>query len=557
MIERTAVETVVVNGRIHTQERPGHTVEALAIAAGRIVARGTTAEILAFAPDARVFDCEGRAVLPGIVDSHCHPDMTGARVGRWHDFSVDAPKTRGDVLTAVRDALAGRPEGAWFTGYRFDERACGGYPTIEELDAAGGGRPVFLYRRDAQMGLANTAALRAVGFDADAADPPFGRIERDPATGRPTGLLRARAAHIVVEHIQAGYTPEDFRRGLVRVLDEYLSFGITSVHNSLTTSQAIAAYQTMRAEGELKLRVGILASGRDDALVRAVVRSGLRTGFGDAWLRLTGVEWVSDGSTSGRTAAYYDPYVGEAVVGEPADNRGSILLERVAYTERVAEAHGAGLIVCTDAIGDRAIDFVLDVYEDVLARDPRPDHRLRIEHCCAVTPPILERLRRSGVVCSSATGFAHDLGDAYLDNRGAAAMRHMWPHRSMIDAGVMAPGHSDAPVCTANPFAAIAAMVNRRTASGRSLDPAEAVSVFEAVDAYTRLGAWCGREEHDKGDLSLGKLGDLCVLDRDPFAIPTEELAEVRVLATLVGGRVMYDTRAPDRDAAPEAGRSR
>lgn len=542
-LEQVPVDRIVINGRIYTMQSPGHNVEALAISGGRIVARGSTAEIVALAPDAPRFDCEGRTVLPGIIDSHCHPDMHGARIGRWHDFADGAIDSREKLLDTIRTALDGKPGDHWFTGYRFDERVSGGYPTIAEMDEAGGGRPVFIYRRDAQMGVANSAALNAVGFLDNPVDPPFGRIERDPETGRPTGLLRAKAAHLVIEHIQAGYSAEDFRTGLVQVLDEYLSYGITSVHNSLTTSQAMSAYQTMRQAGELKVRIGILASGRDDALVRAVVRAGLKTGFGDEWIKVIGLEWVSDGSTSGRTAAYYEPYVGEPVIGEPAGNSGYILLDRAAYTERVAEAHRAGLIVCTDGIGDRAIDFVLDVYEDVLAADPRPDHRLRIEHCCAVTPPILERLRKSGVVCSSATGFAHDLGDAYLDVRGYASMAHMWPHRSMIDAGVMAPGHSDAPVCSANPFLAISSLVNRTTSTGRSIDPSQAITVFEAIDTYTRLGAWCGKEEDIKGDLAIGKLGDLCVLDRDPFAIDPADLVNVRVLSTIVGGEVMFDRR--------------
>ena len=542
MLERTPVDTVVVNGRLYTMEAPGKTVEALAVANGRIVARGASADIIAFAPDARVIDCEGRTGLPGIIDSHCHPDMQGARLGRWHDFSDGAIRDRTQLLDLVARSLEGKPMDHWFVGYRFDDRD-GGYPLIEELDKAAGGRPAFIYRRCAQMGFANSAALAAAGFSAATQDPPFGRIERDK-DGTPTGLLRARAAHMMVEHVQADYTTEDFRRGLIRVFDEYLSYGITSVHNSLTQTHAIKAYQDMRDADELKMRVGILATGRDEDLVRAVIRSGLRTGFGDEWLKLIGVEWVGDGSTSGRTAAYHEPYIGKPVLGEPANNRGTLLLDRDEHTRRVTEAHLAGLMVCTDAMGDRGIDHVLDIYEDVLAAHPRPDHRLRIEHCCAVTPSILKRLKASGIVCSSAAGFAWDLGDAHIDNRGAAAMKNMWPHRAMIDAGVMAPAHSDAPVCTVNPFAAMSALVNRKTRSGRSLDATQAITVYEALEAYTRLGAWAGREETIKGDLGLGKLADLCLLDRDPFAIEKETLEEVVVMRTLVGGDVMFERAA-------------
>jgi predicted amidohydrolase YtcJ len=546
MLERTPVDAVFVNGRFYTMEAPGKTVGALAVANGRIVARGSSTDILAFAPDAQVVDCEGQTGIPGIIDSHCHPDMQGARLGRWHDFSDGTVRDRSQLLDLVARTLEGKPREQWFTGYRFDDRD-GGYPSIEELDGAAAGRPAFIYRRCAQMGFANSAALEAIGFSAATEDPPFGRIERDE-TGAPTGLLRARAAHMMIEHIQADYTADDFRRGLVRVFDEYLSYGVTSVHNSLTQTQAIKAYQDMRDAGELKVRVGMLATGRDDDLVQAVLRSGLRSGFGDEWLRLIGVEWVGDGSTSGRTAAYNEPYVGEPVLGEPPNNRGTLLLDRAQHTRRVTEAHLAGLLVCTDAMGDRGIEHVLDIYEDVLAAHPRADHRLRIEHCCAVTPAILERLKRSGIVCSSAAGFAWDLGDAHIDNRGEAAMKSMWPHRSMIDAGVMAPAHSDAPVCTVNPFAAMSALVSRKTRSGRSLDASEAITVYEALQAYTTLGAWAGREETIKGDLGLGKLADLCLLDRDPFEIPREFLAEVVVTKTVVGGDVMFD-RATEKAA--------
>lgn len=540
MLNMTPIDRIVVNGRLYTMEAPGHSVEALAIAGGRIVATGTTAEIRALAPRAAILDAGGRVGLPGLIDSHCHPDMTAARLGRWHDFSDGQTTSRAAVLDLIRQTVADKPMDYWFAGQRFDDRRDGGYPTRAELDEAAGGRPVFLYRRCAQMGVVNSAALAALGFGPDSADPPFGAIERSAPGGQPTGLLLARAAHIAVEHIQAEYTKDDFRAGLGRVFDEYLSYGITSIHNSLTQGLAIRAYQDMRDAGELHLRVGFLVTGRDEALVQATLASGYRSGFGDEWLRLIGIEWVGDGSTSGRTAAYSTPYVGTPLPGEPPGHCGTLLLDPEEHRNRVRRALDAGMIVCTDAMGDRGIAEVIRIYEDVLAEDPRPDHRLRIEHCCAVTPENLQGLRRNGIICSSAAGFAWDLGDAHIANRGAGAMVDFWPHRAMIDAGVIAPAHSDAPVCTANPFAAISALVNRRTASGASLDASQGISVFEALEAYTRLGAYAGREEHLKGRLAPGLLGDLCLLDRDPFTIAPETLHEVRVDATLVGGAVKF-----------------
>lgn len=539
MLKTLPIETVVINGRIYTMSAPGEVLEALAIAEGRIVAIGSTAEIIAHAPGAKVIDLAGKAAIPGIIDSHCHPDMTGVRLGKWHNFAACAPNTRASILAWVKERAATLPEGQWVVGSNFDDLRDGGYPSREELDAAAGDRPVFLYRRCAQIGVANSAALKAVGFDTATEDPSQGSIERD-AAGRPNGKLHARAAHVVVDHIHAGYTKDDFREGLIQVFDHYLSFGITSVQNSLTQGQAIRAYQDMRDRGELNLRVGMLVTGRDPELMEAVLRSGMRAGMGDDWVKLVGVEWVCDGSTSGRSAAYFTPYVGTPLKDEPEGHCGTLLMDPTAHKAIVKRALEAGMIVCTDAMGDRGIAEVIKVYEDVLSELPTADHRMRIEHCCAVTPENLEGLRRNGIMCSSAAGFAWDLGDAHIAARGPEAMKDFWPHRAMIDAGVKAPAHSDAPVCSANPFSAISALVNRRTASGASLDAAQAITVYEALEAYTTLGAWSSREEHRKGQLKLGMLGDLAVLDRDPFAVDPAEIGAVTVEMTLVGGAVKF-----------------
>jgi hypothetical protein len=262
--------------------------------------------------------------------------------------------------------------------------------------------------------------------------------------------------------------------------------------------------------------------------------------MGDEWLRLTGAHWCHDCSTSGRTAAYYSPDIGQAVLGEPDNNRGMLLYEQGDFNARWTQAHGAGLLIGADGVGDLGIDFVLDGFQAALDSHPRDDHRMRVEYCCNVTPDILKRLQRMKVICSSATGFAYDLGDAYIKNRGEDAMTHMWLHRSMLNAGVIALGHSDSPVCHANPMRGIHSMVNRVTATGASLDASQAVTIFKAIEAYTTLGACAGREEHLKGRLVPGIKADFCVLDRDIFTIPTTDIHNVGVTATYVAGASAY-----------------
>ncbi|HZF75450.1 MAG TPA: amidohydrolase [Acetobacteraceae bacterium] len=535
-----APDFILLNGRVATMDAAGTTCTALAALNGRIVALGDDAALRDLVgPGTAVLDAEGRRVLPGIVDSHAHPDAYAIRLRTWTLVSPDRVRSREELLRTIRDRCAALPPGRWAAFYRLNERQSGGYPSLAELDAASLGRPVFILRTDGHLGLANSAAFAACGVGADSPDPPFGRFDRLP-DGSLTGLVRETAAHVFLNAVHGQDTEGDIAEGMEMVQDACLAAGITSVANSLTPSRAIRAYQDMRRDGRWRMRMGIIASGREEGLIPHLIGAGLRSGFGDEWLRLVGVEWCPDCSTSGRTAAYWEPYVGTPVPGEPQPNTGMLLYDREDLTRRATEAHRAGLQVMIEGVGDRGIDFALDVMEAALATYPVADHRMRVEHCCYVTPPILERLRRGGFVDSSATGFMDELGEAYVANRGQAAMRWMWPHRSLIDAGVPAPGHSDFAVCRVSPWTAIAAMVTRRTQSGADLDAREAVTPAEAVRAYTWLGAWAQREEGEKGSLERGKVADLIVLDRDVLEGDPAEIAGTKVTATVVGGVVRH-----------------
>jgi hypothetical protein len=527
----------LLGGRIATMDAAGSEVTALAALHGRIVALGDDHAIRQhIGPGTAVLHAEGARVLPGIVDSHAHPDAYAIRLRTWTLVSPDLVRTRDELLNTIRARCADLPAGRWAAFYRLNERQSGGYPTLDELDSASGGKAIFILRTDGHLGLANRAAFAACGVDENTPDPAFGRFDRH--AGRLTGLVRETAAHVFLSAIHGQDSEADIADGMELVQDACLRHGITSVANSLTPTHAIRAFQTMRRDGRWRMRMGIIASGRDEPLIPHLIGAGIRSGFGDEFLRVIGVEWCPDCSTSGRTAAYWEPYVGAPIPGEPTPNTGMLLYDRADLTERATAAHKAGLQVMIEGVGDRGIDFALDVMEAALAAHPVADHRMRVEHCCYVTPPILARLKRGGFVDSSATGFMDELGEAYAANRGQDAMRWMWPHRSLIDAGVPAPGHSDFAVCRVSPWTAIAAMVTRRTAGGTDLDAREAITPREAIHAYTWLGAWAQREEHEKGSLEPGKLADLIVLDRD--VLDGEGIAEARVTATVVGGRIRH-----------------
>ncbi|MBN8956651.1 MAG: amidohydrolase [Rhizobiales bacterium] len=534
-------DMVALNGRIHTLDADARVVSGIAAHRGRIVALGERdAFENAIGPSTRIVDLEGRTVVPGIVDSHCHPDTFAIRMAKWRDLGPDVIQSKAQLLATIAGDTRKAASDSWFVGYRFNELKSGGYPTLAELDAASHGRPVFILRTDAHLGLANSAAFAACGIGRDTPDPAFGRYDRVPESSELTGLVRETAAHVFLDRIHATDTEDDIARGMECVFDQALKLGITSLYNSLTPSRAIRAYQAMKRAGRMRVRMGIIASGREPGLVEALIASGIRSGFGDDELRLIGVEWCPDCSTSGRTAAYYEPYIGKRILGEPPDNTGMLLYEADDLKRRAIAAHKAGLQVCIEGVGDRGIDFALDTIEAALEAHPVADHRMRVEHCCYATPTIRERLKRLGAVDSSATGFMYDLGDAYVANRGAAAMRHMWPHRSLIDSGIPAPGHSDAAVCRLDPWAAMWAMVNRKSGLGADLDAREAVTPREALEAYTRLGAWSGFEENVKGTLEVGKVADFIVLDRDLFTIDPDDIRNVTPLMTFVGGELRH-----------------
>lgn len=540
MAAELKADLILKNGNIATMRSDGDTVDAVAVKDGKIIAMGGTGDVQPFAgSNTRTIDLSGKTVIPGIVDSHCHPDSYAARITRWQDVSPGRIQSKDALLSRIADVCADLADGEWFSGYRLNENKSGGYPTIEELDDVTGDHPLFILRTDGHIGVANSRAFEMCGITTDTPNPDFGQFDKRD-DGSFTGLVRETAAHIFLDKIHEGDTVQDIADGLEKVFEEWNRFGVTSVYNSLTPATAIQAYQVMNDTDKLSMRVGIIVSGREDGLVESFVKSGIRSGFGDDWVRIIGVEWCPDCSTSGRTAAYYEPYVGKKIEGEPDPNTGMLLYELEDLKGRAIAAHKAGLQVMIEGVGDRGIDFALDALETALAAHPVDDHRMRVEHCCYVTPAQMERLKALNVIDSSATGFMYDLGDAYIANRGAGAMKHMWPHRSLIDNGVIAPGHSDAMVCQANPFVAMWSMVNRKSDTGQSLDDSQAITPFEALNAYTWLGAYSGREEHLKGTIEVGKLADFAILDRDFFTIPTDEIREVQVETTIVGGREVY-----------------
>jgi predicted amidohydrolase YtcJ len=425
------------------------------------------------------------------------------------------------------------------------------------------------------MCVVNSLVLEDLGLDAAAPDVPGGRVATD-TDGRPNGLLEERAqalaGTLVYPYPLAQLTDAIDRAGAV-----YLAEGVTSCTEAgigggwISHSPVeLAAFTDARNQGRLRVRVELMVASDvlhqlgahpDDELDLGL-DLGIRSGFGDDWLRLGAMKIFTDGSLVGRTAALHGAYAGheayaehDTFTGDHADGtgdyadgagRGYLQADAAQLQATIIAAHRSGWQVAAHAIGDRAVDVVLDAYAQALAAFPRPDPRHRIEHFGVTQARQVIRAAELGVIGVPQGRFASELGDGMLAAVGPGRHDWLYRQRSLLEAGMVLPGSSDRPVVAGAPLLGIADMVGRRTASGAPFNPGEAITAPQALYAYTAGSAYASRQEHVKGSIIPGQLADLVVLSEDPTAVSPDRIAGLAVLATLIDGRCRYDSGAID-----------
>jgi predicted amidohydrolase YtcJ len=446
-----------------------------------------------------------------------------------------------DIVSALKQRAETLPEGKWLKGTGYNDRRLrdGRHPTRWDLDKASEKHPIYLQRTDAHLGVANSVALKLAGVTKDTPDPDGGRIDRDEA-GDPNGLLREQA-QAAVRTLIPQYTIAEVKEGLLAACDRLASWGFTSFSDAGVSHDAMVAYQELVDENKLPLRAGLmvraLATSGQPGYLQDLKTVGIHAGFGNERLRILGTKFICDGSMSGWTAAMYEPYA-----NEPSE-RGIIVMDPEELTEGMVESHKAGLRPLVHAIGDRAIDITLDAMEKALKERADPDHRMRIEHCSIPTDKAIDRIKRLGVMPSSSVGFIYELGPAHLLGMGPERIKNYFPHKTWIDKGVISVGNSDWGVTAANIAKQLYAVVTRKGYNGEVIGGSQAVSVIEAIRLYTMNAAYGSFEENIKGSIELGKLADITVLDRDILAIPTDELIDMQIEMTIVGGAVVYQRK--------------
>ena len=306
--------------------------------------------------------------------------------------------------------------------------------------------------------------------------------------------------------------------------------GLTSVHDAGADRDRILAYEDARANGELRHRACFLVRG--NSTFEGFKAAGLYYGFGDEWIRVGGVKFAADGSASERTMRMSTPYVGTT-------DYGILTMTQKEIDEAVEDAHRHNFRVAIHANGDVTIDMVLKAYEKVLAKYPRPDTRQRIEHCSLVNPELIARIKALGAIPTPFWTYAHYHGEKWKEY-GSEKMQWMFAHKSFLDAGIRVPGASDYGPGPFEPLMALQSMVTRKDFSGNVWGPRQRVTVDEALTIATINGAYASHEEQVKGSITAGKLADFVMLEKDPHDVNADEIKEITIVRTVVGGKTMY-----------------
>ena len=523
-----APDLIVVNGRVLTQDDANLSATAFAVKNGRFSAVGSDADIRNLAAGGRtqVMDVEGMTVLPGFIDAHSHPSGAGLN-------ALKNVNTNLGSIARIQAALGERaqrtPPGEWIIGYMYDDtKQEEGRPlNRRDLDAVSTEHPIVVGHRGGHTGVYNSKAFELAGVTVNTPDPFGGHFFRE--NGELTGKVAERARGVF--DVPSESTREDRAQGVAVICREMNAAGLTSVHQTGTGQDDYTAYQDAYAAGDLTFRMYAMARG---GAWPALMDAGLRTGFGDAMLKVGSVKFAADGSASERTMYMSTPYAGRP------DDYGILTMTQEEIHDVVERAHRAGWQVAIHANGDLTIEMVLNAYERVQELWPRADCRHRIEHCSLVNPSILERIKAAGVIPAPFYTYAHYHGEKWVEY-GEEKMEWMFAHRSFLDYGIPVAPASDHSPGPYEPLMALQSMVTRKDYQGRVWGPSQRITLDEAIKVCTVNGAYASFEENEKGSITAGKLADFVVLAQDPHDVDPDQIKNIQVARTVVGGRTVHE----------------
>ena len=546
VVRALAADTILINGRILTVDAAFSTAEALAIRDGKFIAVGDAVEIGQLAgPDTKVIDAGGKTVVPGLIDTHAHVEAAGLFN---YTVSFDGVSTIADAQARVRAMAEKTPRGEWIRGRmwhpiaQLEERR---FVNRWELDAVAPDHPVCL--PVGHFTLANSLALKLAGIDRNTPNPDGGEIHHDASSGEPNGVLEENAEDLV-QNLLPPWSQETRLQQIRDAMAYFNSFGITSAISARVDPIDLQVHQRIARRGEATLRIsamyaptGALNPVMPEQEFEALLsRMGISSDFGDDWLSLSGVKMQVDGGMTLRTADMRESYPDEP------GYHGTVVVTPDHLNRFVAIANRYGWRVGIHAVGDAAVDKVLDAYEHADRERSIRGRRFVVIHGSLMQPDQMRRARALDVRVDTQSAFLWDKAATIARYIGKPNADRAIPLRWMIDnMGLDAVGQgTDYPINVLNPFVNMYVAVTRKDSTGTLYGAEQAVTREEALRLYTSAASRYSFSEHKTGSIAAGKLADLAILSHDPMSVDAEALKSIVALTTMVGGRIVYERQA-------------
>jgi len=511
-------DLILKNANVITMDARQPTAELVAVVGDRILLVGSNEELESVTgAGTRIIDCQGKTVVPGFNDAHCHV-FSFIRKLLSIDLSPESVSSIADIKESIHQGAQEAPPGEWISGTDYNEfyLAEKRHPTRWDIDAVAPDHPVVLSHRGLHACVLNSLALSLAGITRETEEPPGGVIERDSHTGEPNGVLLEMLGYIRGE-VMPPLSDEELSRGASLANQRYLSRGITSLQEA-TYKNNYQRWQILRRfkeAGRLQSRVYMMIGTHTRSPFQ---EAGMTTGSGDSQLRLGAVKIMLNETT------------------------GTLQPPQPELNQQALDCHQGGFQLAFHAVEEETVAAAVEALELIDKQFPLAEKRPRIEHCSECPMEQVERLGKLQVIVVTQPPFLYYNGERYLATLTDRQLSGHYRVRSFLDRGMVVAGSSDSPVVSNNPLVGICSAVTRKAATGQTMLPDERVSARQALAMYTANAAYASFEEETKGSISEGKLADIVILNGDPTKVPQEEIESIRAELTIIGGRVVWES---------------
>ncbi len=528
-------DLVLIGGKVATVDKSFSIAEAVAVQNNKIIFVGENKEANKYIDNkTKVIELNGELVLPGLIDSHGHLTAYGKSL---EHIDLVGTNSFQEVLDLVNEKVKTVEPGEWIRGRGWDQNdwEIKEFPSHQALSKISPDNPVMLSRIDGHAILVNQKAMEIAGIDSNTPDPDGGKIFHE-SNGKPTGVFLDNAEELITDHISK-YSTKKIRNIIQNAANRCVEFGLTGMHDAGIQISRIDDYKFLIDNGKLPLRINAMLSDTVVSDLKGFLQKYKIDSYGNDFLRVKSIKLYADGALGSRGAALLESY------SDDPENSGLIVTDSLHILEVARAALNNDFQVCTHAIGDRAIQTALNIYEEALQENPKNDHRFRIEHSQIVNYDDIPRYKQLGVIPAMQPQHAVSDMPWTEDRIGPERIKGAYAFRSFLDEGLIIPCGSDFPVEIPNPLIGIHNAVTREDENGYPEGgwlPEQKMTIEEAIKGYTIWAAYAAFQENILGSIEVGKLADFTILDHDILTIEPKDILNTKPIYTIVGGEIRY-----------------